>query len=454
MAEEGQAVSLNCYDITGGMARNLSRGFLGKQIDGIWHTGIVVFGREYFWSGEIYDMAPGRTPFGTPTKTIQLGTTFVTKDVLDDYVNSLRPQYTPAAYSLISNNCNNFTNEINQLLTGNSNPPEIMQQAEEIFSTPAGAAFKPIVMQLEAQLRQSLPASGQPYPAFPNMQAAQNLLGGLQPSQSPAQQQPQQQPKPLLSCQGSVNQTVAKLLTVKRGTLTPEEEEGLNQLRIYLPPGVAPSSVASPPPGVITAFFDRALSSWPYTDRFYALFLFRLFLLASPVARYYASLPDRASLQRLLVRSMAATELLPLRLLAVAAFGNLFATQEGRDYARTPAVIDAVLPLVLPLVSSDDASAKQTAAGTVYNYSLVLDTETGVMNNCSSALVDAFLKAKPPTTADQRALMALEQFARHSNDVAGNLAANADFQGALIACCAPENPLCDVATRLLQHINA
>lgn len=25
--------------------------FVGKQIDGIWHTGIVVFGKEYFYGG-------------------------------------------------------------------------------------------------------------------------------------------------------------------------------------------------------------------------------------------------------------------------------------------------------------------------------------------------------------------------------------------------------------------
>lgn len=41
-------VQVYLYDLSQGMARALSQQFLGKQIDGIWHTGIVVYGHEYF----------------------------------------------------------------------------------------------------------------------------------------------------------------------------------------------------------------------------------------------------------------------------------------------------------------------------------------------------------------------------------------------------------------------
>ena len=40
-------VTLYLYDLSQGMAKALSKGFLGKQIDGIYHTGIVVYGYEY-----------------------------------------------------------------------------------------------------------------------------------------------------------------------------------------------------------------------------------------------------------------------------------------------------------------------------------------------------------------------------------------------------------------------
>lgn len=34
-----------------GMARQLSPMIIGKQIDGIWHTGVLVFGREFYYGG-------------------------------------------------------------------------------------------------------------------------------------------------------------------------------------------------------------------------------------------------------------------------------------------------------------------------------------------------------------------------------------------------------------------
>lgn len=44
---------LRVYDLSQGMAKVLSPSLIGKQIDGIWHTGIVVYGKEYFYSGGI-----------------------------------------------------------------------------------------------------------------------------------------------------------------------------------------------------------------------------------------------------------------------------------------------------------------------------------------------------------------------------------------------------------------
>ena len=57
-------VSLHVYDLSGSMARQFSRQLVGSQINGVWSTGIVVHGREYYYGGGIsYDL-PGKTPFG------------------------------------------------------------------------------------------------------------------------------------------------------------------------------------------------------------------------------------------------------------------------------------------------------------------------------------------------------------------------------------------------------
>lgn len=42
---QGFTVTLNLYDLSQGMAKNMSRMIIGKQVDGIWHTGIVVYGK-------------------------------------------------------------------------------------------------------------------------------------------------------------------------------------------------------------------------------------------------------------------------------------------------------------------------------------------------------------------------------------------------------------------------
>ena len=57
-------VKLNVYDMSQGMARQMSMQMVGKQIDGIWHTGIVIYNKEFYFGGGISYDAPGTTPFG------------------------------------------------------------------------------------------------------------------------------------------------------------------------------------------------------------------------------------------------------------------------------------------------------------------------------------------------------------------------------------------------------
>ena len=46
-------VSVHVYDLSQGLAAALSPSLIGKQIGGVWHTGVVVYGREYFFGGGI-----------------------------------------------------------------------------------------------------------------------------------------------------------------------------------------------------------------------------------------------------------------------------------------------------------------------------------------------------------------------------------------------------------------
>lgn len=54
-------VELYVYDLSNGLARQMSLQLTGKQIDGIWHTSVVVFGMEVFYGQGISITSPGKS---------------------------------------------------------------------------------------------------------------------------------------------------------------------------------------------------------------------------------------------------------------------------------------------------------------------------------------------------------------------------------------------------------
>ncbi|CAN0846193.1 Desumoylating isopeptidase 1 [Linum grandiflorum] len=153
MAEEGHRVTLNVYDLSQGLARQLSTTFLGKAIEGIWHTGVTVYGNEYYFGGGIQKDAAGRTPYGTPLKVVELGVTHVPQDVFEMYLDEISSRYTAETYSLLKHNCNNFSNEVAQFLVGASIPDYILQLPNEVMSSPMGSLILPMIQNLEATMR-------------------------------------------------------------------------------------------------------------------------------------------------------------------------------------------------------------------------------------------------------------------------------------------------------------
>lgn len=153
MAEEGHRVTLNVYDLSQGLARQLSTSFLGKAIEGIWHTGVVVYGNEYYFGGGIQHAPVGSTPYGTPIRVVELGVTHVPKDVFEMYLQEISPRYTAETYSLLTHNCNNFSNEVAQFLVGSTIPDYILQLPNEVMSSPMGALILPMIQNLETTLK-------------------------------------------------------------------------------------------------------------------------------------------------------------------------------------------------------------------------------------------------------------------------------------------------------------
>lgn len=143
-AETSFEVQLYIYDLSRGLAKTLSPMFLGKHLPGIWHTSIVVYGREYFFGAMgIESCGAGETILKDPDQILSLGRTELPYSLFLEYIfASGESSYKPHTYDLFRHNCNNFTQEVAVFLTGKSIPQEILDLPEEFLSTPLGGTLQ------------------------------------------------------------------------------------------------------------------------------------------------------------------------------------------------------------------------------------------------------------------------------------------------------------------------
>ncbi|KAI9443300.1 DUF862-domain-containing protein [Lactarius indigo] len=138
-------VELYVYDLSNGLARAMSPQFLGRQIDGIWHTSVVVFNREIFYGMGIHITAPGQSHHGQPLQVLEMGETALDEEVFEEYLAEMREHYTADKVCLPHFNCNSFTSDCVGFLTGGSIPSWIKDLPSDFLSTPFGAALRPTI---------------------------------------------------------------------------------------------------------------------------------------------------------------------------------------------------------------------------------------------------------------------------------------------------------------------
>ncbi|KAK9703049.1 PPPDE putative peptidase domain [Popillia japonica] len=148
-------VELYIYDLSRGMAASISPMLIGKRIEGIWHTSIVVYEREYFFgSGGVESCTPGSTALGAPLEIVLLGHTQVPYSVFFDYLNGLgEGAYAGCNYKLLTHNCNVFSNDVAQFLCGASIPKHILDLPNEILQSRLAPLIESFVSQLEQSAR-------------------------------------------------------------------------------------------------------------------------------------------------------------------------------------------------------------------------------------------------------------------------------------------------------------
>ncbi|KAF9778668.1 PPPDE putative peptidase domain-containing protein [Thelephora terrestris] len=138
-------VRLYVYDLSNGLARQLSPSIMGKQIDGIWHTSVVVFDREIFYGRGIQTASPGASHHGQPLQVLDMGETALDEDTFDEYLVEMMNHYTAEKYHLLDFNCNSFTSDCVGFLTGGTVPSWIKDLPSDFLSTDFGRALRPTI---------------------------------------------------------------------------------------------------------------------------------------------------------------------------------------------------------------------------------------------------------------------------------------------------------------------
>lgn len=160
-ADDGEyPVKLFVYDLSRGMARSMSMPLTGRQIDGIWHTSIVAYDREYFFGQGISIVYPGTSHHGAPLETYDLGTTSIDRETFEGaLLPDLRDRFRPQDYNLLSWNCNNFSQEVAKILTGADIPAHIRSLPQDFLSTPFGQMLRPQIDTMFSAPSANIPAA-------------------------------------------------------------------------------------------------------------------------------------------------------------------------------------------------------------------------------------------------------------------------------------------------------
>ncbi|KAL1932294.1 hypothetical protein VTP01DRAFT_9350 [Rhizomucor pusillus] len=201
-----EPVKLYVYDLSQGLAKQMSLSLTGRQIDGIWHTAVVLYGHEFYYGQGIQVSTPGGTHLGPPLQIIDIGETFLPEEVVIEYIESQRSVFTAEKYHLLDFNCNTFSNDLCQFLTGTSIPKHITDLPSDFLNTPFGQSLLPMIENMFGKSRLAPPAAAAAAAATatasaqrpPNAQA----LGVLQDINSAAlSAAPSQQLQPIQTAQ-------------------------------------------------------------------------------------------------------------------------------------------------------------------------------------------------------------------------------------------------------------
>lgn len=175
-SDGGSDVHLAIYDLSNGMARSLSRQFLGVAIDVVPHTSLLVFGREYYYGGGVQSADPSAFRSSTgmrPVRTEALGRTAVSRGAFDAWCLSVSSdEFHAGSYDLLRRNCNHFSHEaaVRGLRLARGVPEWVLDVPRRFLSSPMGQVIRPMLEEMQVTRPPAAGASSFPVPPPAAMQ--------------------------------------------------------------------------------------------------------------------------------------------------------------------------------------------------------------------------------------------------------------------------------------------
>jgi len=410
----------------------MSQSILGQRIDGIWHTGIIAYSREYYFGGGIQVSQLGyfaRSHQLQPTQVLDMGTTTKTQAELEQFLRSVNHQFTQRTYNLITNNCNNFADAVCQFLTGHGIPNHIVDLPRIVFSTPGGAMLRPMIEGMQNNIMQQngsgmdpFGASGRQAPAQFESTLSDSIQGvGLNMVRSAAQPEAQVpaamvppakaslEEQALISGDASTVQVIGrKILNLPgadgvagaalnendKALLTAVLEE-LSTAAQAVPASAAGAGAEGRFSLDAYALLERVIAEHP-SAHMSCLFVLRLMLLHDRATEYDKLSIVKEVLRRLISHtrgdgSVAADSKLegfasvPAHVLALCSISNLLSHEAGADYLvygnkdvesrDNFAHVSNLIDIALSGLSHSRAEIRQMSATLAYNYTLLCTKE-------------------------------------------------------------------------------
>merc|ERR1711959_677828 len=136
---------------------------MGRTFEAIYHSGVLVNGLEYSYTGAIsYHQPPSphfpvilggahkqlrleRSVYCPQLHTLHVGYTLRSFLEIFHFVRNRQSKYNHESYDVINHNCNCFSDEMLRFLIGRGLPDEIMKMPQEILETSVPRLLRPVL---------------------------------------------------------------------------------------------------------------------------------------------------------------------------------------------------------------------------------------------------------------------------------------------------------------------